>query len=467
MGRARKGTLSRRGLLKSAATVGLAAAFPHVWIPNAAYAQTVARGAVKHLLYIRLAGGFRFTCAYNGDTAAEFNPFGSSTARAPGTEWGVSSLLDRQPWLDGQANAGRLTLGMQRVSAFSNALCVLPCVDHEPLSARADGNHGSGLERFLTGYVGGTTSFLTFVNYGLRAQVAAAAAAGKILLPAFSLGEAGMSLGAGEYAAYRPPVLDGDSFDRFGFDADGKLPNWATTLANGQDERFRMRLHPTLRTHVESYQQSRIATKEYGRIFNDELLKIGEDSADVVDGISNRELTTIFGEEGTGRRVALALRLFHFGCPAVFMNQGGYDLHSNEEGNLPTELDEINLILSGLRVALKKMLHPEGGTYWDKTLVVLGSEFGRTTGGNRFNSARGSDHGNDLATRWMSMPMMGGVIDAFQKGGKRLGESRSSDLKATGKVYSYRGLMKTFLDVLGADHASVFPQDSLVTDLFA
>jgi len=458
---------SRRKLLKATAAATAAAAFPHIWVPNKAFAQTAGRDSVKHILYIRLAGGFRFTCAYNGDTAPEFNPFGASSARARGTEWGVSSLLDRQPWLDGQANQQRVTLGMQRVSAFSNSICVLPCVDHEPFSARADGNHGTGLERFLTGYVGGTTSVLTYANWGLRTKVQAAAAQGKILLPAFSLGEAGMALGAGEYAAYRPPVLDGDSFDRFGFDADGKLPNWANTLAAGQDERYRLRLNSALRSNVESYQQSRLATREYGRIFNDELLKIGENSRDVVDGLSNEQLTTLFGEEGAGRRVALALRLFHFGCPFVFLNQGGYDLHSNEEAGLPTELDEMNHILSALFVALKRMIHPEGGTYWDHTLVVLGSEFGRTTGGNRFNSARGSDHGNDLATRWMSMPMMGGMVDRAGKGGRKLGDARSADLKAAGKVYSYRGLMKTFLDVLGADHSTVFSQDPLVTDLFA
>jgi uncharacterized protein (DUF1501 family) len=113
------------------------------------------------------------------------------------------------------------------------------------------------------------------------------------------------------------------------------------------------------------------------------------------------------------------------------------------------------------------MSHPEGGTYWDKTLVVLGSEFGRTTGGNRFNSANGSDHGSDLATRWMSMPFMGGVISAAGKGGKSLGSVRASDLKATGKVYSYRSVLKTMLDMLGADHEGVFPADAPIQDFFA
>jgi hypothetical protein len=66
----------------------------------------------------------------------------------------------------------------------------------------------------------------------------------------------------------------------------------------------------------------------------------------------------------------------------------------------------------------------------------------------------------------MSMPMMGGVISSAGKGGRRLGETRSSDLRAMGKVYSYRSVLKTMLDLLGADHSSVFPADNPIEDLF-
>jgi uncharacterized protein (DUF1501 family) len=163
----------------------------------------------------------------------------------------------------------------------------------------------------------------------------------------------------------------------------------------------------------------------------------------------------------------LALRLFHFGCPAVFLNQGFYDYHSKESDGLPDELEQANRLVSGLRAALKRMQHPKGGSYWDKTLVVLGSEFGRTTNGSKFNSAGGSDHSSDLATRWMSMPMMGGVIDAAGKGGRSLGQTRASDLKAMGQVYTYRSVLKTMLDLLGADHGTVFPADNPIEDLFA
>ena len=148
---------SRRSLFKAGAA---ALAAPWVWVPRQAYAQTAGRGAVRHLLYIRLSGGFRFPTAFNADVDGQFNPFGRADGRAPGTEWGVGKLLERATFLEGDTAAAlrRRELGMRPVQQFSNELCVLPCVDHEPSSGRADGNHGTTLERFCTGSGGACRS---------------------------------------------------------------------------------------------------------------------------------------------------------------------------------------------------------------------------------------------------------------------------------------------------------------------
>jgi uncharacterized protein (DUF1501 family) len=261
-------------------------------------------------------------------------------------------------------------------------------------------------------------------------------------------------------------VLEDAGFARFGFDAESRLPPWASKMANALDQRMRLRVHPNLSGNVEAYQTARAATREYSKIFSDAILRVANGSDTAVDGISNNELETLFGTDTTGRRMALALRLFHFGCPAAFINQGAYDLHSAEDRQLPQRMDELNRLISGLHLALHRMPHPDCGTYWDKSLVVLGSEFGRTTNGGRFNSAGGSDHSSDLATRWMSMPMMGGIIDQAGKAGRQLGGTRSDDLRATGPVFSYRSMLKTLLDLLGCDHASVYPGDNPIAELF-
>lgn len=452
-------SLTRRRLLKGAGLATAAVAFPHVWVPRPVHA-TVGFGTARHLVYIRLSGGFRFPVAFNGDVGAQFNPWGLASGVASGTEWGVGRMLaQNDEWLTEE----RTELGLRPVTAFTNEIAVIPCVDHEPLAGSADGNHNTGLERFLTGYVGGDTGLFTMLNYGLRDRVVEAASNGEIQLPAVIMGESGMGRGAGIYGAYRPPVLRGDDLDLFDSNASSQLPPWARELADGYDVRHRGAVNPSHYSTVDAYVQSREATKAYAEIFASDMLKVGEESNELYDGISNAELAQALGDRGAGRNAHLALRLFHFGCPAVYIDEGGYDYHSDEETELPMRIQGFNQLLSALEWALRRMEHPTGGSYWDHTIVAVGSEFSRSTRGAPFNSARGSDHGGDHATRWMSMPFMGGPIGAR---GRMLGATNASDLSPEGQVYSYRSMWKTMLDALGADHSAFFPADEPFDDLF-
>jgi uncharacterized protein (DUF1501 family) len=452
--------LSRRRMLQAAgATAAAAVAFPYVWVPRPVHA-TVGFGTAKHLVYIRLSGGFRFTTAFNGDVGNEHNPFGLAPGVASGTEWGVGRMLsETSEWLTEE----RQMLGLRSVTSFTNEMAVLPCVDHEPLAGSADGNHNTGLERWLTGYVGGETGLFTMLNYGLRDRVAEAAAGGEIVLPAVIMGESGMGRGSGIYGAYRPPVLRGDDLDLFDSNASNQLPEWARNLADNYDVRHRDAVNPAHFSTVDAYVQSREATKAYAEIFASDMLKVGDGSNEAYDGVSNAELAMAFGDGGAGRNAHLALRLFHFGCPAVYIDEGGYDYHSDEETELPMRIQGFNQLVSALEWALRRMDHPSGGKYWDHTIVAVGSEFSRSTRGAPFNSARGSDHGGDYATRWMSMPFMGGPIAAR---GRQLGRTNPSDLAPEGAVFSYRATWKTLMDALGADHSEFFPADEAYDDLF-
>ncbi|MCA9705993.1 MAG: DUF1501 domain-containing protein [Myxococcales bacterium] len=458
--RDRLSTLTRRRLLTGAgAAAATAVALPHLWVPRPVRA-TVGFGTAKHLVYIRLSGGFRFPTAFNGDVGNQFNPFGLATGVASGTEWGPGRLLGENEWLTEELSA----LGLRSVTSFTNDMAVLACVDHEPLAGSADGNHNTGLERFLTGYVGGETGLFTMLNYGLRDVVAQAAESGEIQLPAIIMGESGMGRGGGIYGAYRPPVLRGDDLDLFDSNASSQLPQWARNLADGYDVRHRDKVNPGHYSTVDAYVQSREATKAYAEIFASDMLKVGDASNEIYDGLSNADLALAFGDGGAGRNAHLALRLFHFGCPAVYIDEGGYDYHSDEETELPERIQGFNQLLSALEWALKRMEHPTGGTYWDHTIVAVGSEFSRSARGAPFNSARGSDHGGDYATRWMSMPFMGGPVAAA---GRLIGRTSSVDLAPEGAVFSYRSMWKTMMDALGAEHAEFFPADEPFDDLFA
>lgn len=453
-----KTKMTRRRLLQASGVAATAAAFPYVWIPREVNA-TVGFGTVKHLIYIRLSGGFRFPTAFNGNLSSQFNPFGTANNVASGTEWGVGAILGENEWLT-EDLAG---LGLKPMPSFTNEMAVLTCVDHEPLAGSADGNHQTGLERFLTGYVGGDTGLFTMINYGLQEQQLMDQSDGVIKLPAIIMGESGMGNGSGEFGAFRPPVLRGDDLDRFAAGATEALPEWARTLSETRDLRMADRVNQQHFSKVDAYIQSREATKAYAEIFASEALKIGDGGQEQIDGMSNAELAAIFADNGTGRDVHLALRLFHYGCPAVYIDQGGYDYHSDEEEQLPMRIQGFSHVLSGLELALKRMDHPEGGKYWDHTVVAVGSEFSRSARGAPFNSARGSDHGGDYATRFMSMPFMGGPIAAR---GRQLGSTNANDMAPEGTVYSYRSMWKTMLDALGADHTAFFPADEPFDDLF-
>jgi hypothetical protein len=453
--------LRRRTLLKA----GVAAlGFPSVWIPNQAYAQdSGAQGAVKHLIYIRLSGGFRFTTAFNGDVAAQFNPFGVAKNLPSGVEWGPSRLLESSPWLDATTRG----LGMKSVVDISNEMAVLSTVDHEPFSGSADGNHGTGLERYLTGTVGGENSLFTMLHYGIRDQITAAAAEGRIKLPPFVLGSSGMSKGYGAYAAFRPPLVQGDSFDDFAFSGQMALPDWASQMIQDTDQNYKNRLMIPAQSNIDAYVGTRKSVEEFSSIFASDALKINNNSDEKIDGLSNAELASMFGDDGAGRRVRLGLRLFHHGCPAIYLDEGGYDMHSDEDMRLPDAITSLTRLLSATEAALKQMDHSEEGyNYWDNTLVVLGSEFGRTTRGSKFNSAGGSDHGGDFATRWLSMPMMGGLVTQSKIGGRRFGVTRRSDLQDDGLRFSYRALWKTLMDTMGADHSEFFTADQPIEGIF-
>ena len=457
-------TVTRRSFLRGAlgAATALAASPFSIGRGRRAFARTEAFGTARHLIYIRLQGGFRFTTAFNGRVATEYNPWGLAPGVAQGAQWGVSDLLAAAPFLEGDDGARRRQLGVRAVPEIASKITVVPCVDHEPTAGSADGNHGSGLERYWTGSVGGPAGFFTLINYGLRDRFLATTQQGEVAIPAFCLGDAGMARGLGVYAAHRPPVVQSGSLEGFGLSQEDRVPAWARAFSRTQDERYRDRLRGDTRSVVDAYLETRKATVRFAEIFQSPVLQTS-DGQEATDGMSNDELRLVFGDSSAARNIRLALRLFHFGCPAAYIDQGGYDMHSGEEDGLPGRMAELNQLISGLVYALGKLRHPAGGTYWDHTIVALGSEFGRTADGNRFNSARGSDHNGDRATRWMSMPFFGGPV---AQPGALLGSTRASDLRAEGDVVSYRAIMKSLLDALGCAHEDLFPADPPYEPLF-
>jgi hypothetical protein len=119
-------------------------------------------------------------------------------------------------------------------------------------------------------------------------------------------------------------------------------------------------------------------------------------------------------------------------------------------------------VLAGLAHALQSMPHPDGGVFWDHSLVLCTSEFSRDNvelGG--FNSGNGSDHVGGPGNRYQALPFMGGVVG---QGGRLFGATDPVTMeRVRGEpVFSSISLLAMCLDVLGIDPSRHFPDPPLV-----
>jgi len=74
------------------------------------------------------------------------------------------------------------------------------------------------------------------------------------------------------------------------------------------------------------------------------------------------------------------------GARVAMVETGGWDTHINQDGRLGAVLKGVDDMIDALRIDL--------GPAWDKTLVLVATEFGRTV---HVNGTRGTDHGTGSA----------------------------------------------------------------------
>jgi uncharacterized protein (DUF1501 family) len=451
-------SLSRRNFAKLAA---LAVAAPTLLLPKRAHA-TEATGKVKHVLVLNLRGGYRSHCTFNAVGGLQHNPFGRQDA-APGTEWTLGAACGRKSY----------TTSLGVVPAFAdvtNEVCVLPCVDQNP-GGPVEIDHVAGQRRVGTGFPDGENGLLSLIG-AHHAKYANGFVAD--VLPPVEIGPSDLGLGAGDYGERRPLSLLGA---QFGVSA-GTAAGWHTDLRKTLDTRFLARRSRTYQKRLKAFRLAKENAALFSAMFDDPRLNI-VGAPDAVDaGVSNAQLLEVLGNHDLaelgdpqsspswGSDIALALRCFAIGAPVVSVVRDVFDMHDIEADAFAPRSEDLVRQLTGLQFLLKRMAHPDGGTYWDHTLVVTVSEFSRnntqaTTG---FNSGKGSDHVGEGAdpARNQATVLMGGVVS---QGGKQIGATDDT-MKAQGKVFSTRELLATVLDVTGIDpapHLGVAP----IAEVFA
>ncbi|WP_394175772.1 DUF1501 domain-containing protein [Thalassotalea litorea] len=184
---------------------------------------------------------------------------------------------------------------------------------------------------------------------------------------------------------------------------------------------------------------------------SDELL-----SKRLAQGVELRQLTNE-GSSGynRGRFVDLAQSCGRIlandkGTDCAMLEVGGWDTHNYEIRRQHKHLVELNDGLKALQQSL--------GDYWENTVVVMATEFGRTV---QENGTLGTDHGTASC-----MFMAGGAVAGGQVLGKWPGLSKEQlfegrDLAPTSNTFSWIASMLSQHWQLGDQQiAEVFPQAS-------
>lgn len=458
MTRSKPTRIKRRSFLGlGMATVATVAVAPTLWLPRTGHAQTSAFGAAKHLVVVNLDGGMRSTCLFNADVSEQWNPpeISGKQAGADGTEWGVGGVF---PATDYPDTGGVLGGVVPAVPKITSDLCVLGTVDHTPGEDRGDGNHDSARIRMATGAANGTRGLATIIY---RDHALYQGGGRDTNLPPVVIGNSARlwGSGAGEFGPYRPVIVGSwrDFRNQGGSDA-ATQPGWATQVGAALDDDLAVSRAARHRAMVDGLRDSKRQAATFRPVFTDPLLDVEQQPDATAHGMSNAQLLAAFGsEERFGLDAALAMRFLGFGAPAVVLGDGGWDFHSDERTEFRAHAENFARVLAGLHYALRTLQHPDGGTYWDHTLVVVTSEFGRdNTEVTGFNSGEGSDHNGGPASRYQALPFMGGLVG---QGGRFFGATDAATMepRAGEPVFSSTSILATCLDVLGIDPTPHFP----------
>ena len=154
-----------------------------------------------------------------------------------------------------------------------------------------------------------------------------------------------------------------------------------------------------------------------------------------------------------GKQCLLAKKFSEAGVRFVEIGHGGWDMHQNINDNLKKNTTAIDKPIAALIQDLK-----DSGLFED-TILLFGSEFGRTPGIKE--GATGRDHNNGGFSMWMA----GGGI----KGGMRYGSTDDFGHKAVDSM-DMHDLHATILHLMGIDHSKLTyrysGRDFRLTDVF-
>ncbi|MCA9654261.1 MAG: DUF1501 domain-containing protein [Myxococcales bacterium] len=453
---------NRRTFLKlGLGGIATGAVAPWVWTPRMSRATgNIPASRHNHLIVINLDGGARSVPMFNGAVDSRWNPYGTQPG-AEGTDWGVGMVFDAAPHPETQALFG---MAMPSLPMISNEVCVLGTVDHTPGAAAGVGNHDTARNIICSGYEGGGAGLMSLVYSHHKNYTEGSAG---LVFPPVVIGTGAATTIFGIPDGSITPVMvpSHQEFAAQSGDDGGGQPEWARAFEAGLDEASARHRSARDRQLIERMSNGKQNVEAFRQVFVDPALRVATQPT-AGEQLTNAQLEAILGTSLLGRNLALALRFVQYGSAAVLVGDNGWDTHSAESSPYDMSANTLARAFAGLSFALKRMDHPEGGSYWDHTLIMVTSEFGRdNVGGGGFNSGGGSDHTGGPGSRYQAFPYLGGLVG---QGGGFFGRTDANTMEPLGgePIFGTVEHMAMALAVLDINTESIWPGVEPLTAIF-
>lgn len=343
---------------------------------------------------------------------------------------GKTSTLAASQWKFAKHGESGQTMSelLPHLSGVADELAVIRSLHSEEI------NHAPAQMFLHSGFGrGGRPSFGSWVTYGLGSENEDLPA--YVVLVSGPKGGAGTSLWA---TGFLPSIYQGIQFRSQGD------PVLFLSSPQGHSREDRRRVLDALGDLNQQRQQAtgdpEIATRisQYEMAYRmqasvPELMNIGQETQETIDLYGAKP-----GQESFANNCLLARRLVERGIRLVELYDSGWDHHNGLAKRLPEKCKETDRPIAALIQDLRQR-----GLLED-TLIIWGSEFGRTPLQQNDRDTAGRDHHKDAFTMWMA----GGGV----KGGISYGQSDAFGMDVAENPFHVHDLNATVLHLLGLDH---------------
>jgi len=366
------------------------------------------------------------------------------------------------------------------ITQAAKSFALIGATDHAPDGSPRAGDHPDDSMRMGTGYFGKADApgLITALNRYLGGSAPA---------PVARIGGSPLGIATGPWVQFAPTSLE-----YYGLPTSpptGGSPTVGRPIEDALDARVRARRRGLAGGLVDGYLGTKNALRKYGPLLAEKTLHFNDpkNQGEAIDGITNLMLLEAVGAfvapdqtvlqsdpaGGFAIRAAMGLRLLQMGSPAVCVDVGGFDTHSDEDIAAPDLYTRFARYLAGFHFALARMPDANDQPLLDSTIVVTMSEFGRSPGGaDGFNDGNGTDHGGDASWRNQAHVIFGAKIPP-----KVLAATDDDNVPKDGKVVSTHALFATLcaglgvqqpdIDALWPPGSELFPEASPLYDLWA